>query len=57
MSEAAAVFSQGPAHLQRRPSVSSSANLETFREMGIAEADNEVEEEEAEEEEEEEGGD
>ena len=88
VSEAAAVFSQGPAHLQRRPSVSrylhtptpsdrwcsglpgwgaccggwwlrwlgvvgcSSQQMETFREMGVMEEDNEAEEEEEEEEDE-----
>ena len=51
VSEAAAVFSQGPTHLQRRPSVVSNT-METFREMGVTEEDNEIEEEEEEEDEE-----
>ena len=54
VSEAAAVFGQGPTHLQRRPSVSGAQTMETFREMGISEADNEIDEDEEEGEEEEE---
>jgi GAF domain-containing protein len=47
VSEAAAVFNQGPAHLARRPSASQGQLMETFREMeGVAEEDEEEDEEE-----------
>eukprot|EP01052_Picozoa_sp_SAG31_P031606 SAG31_NODE_3367_length_4356_cov_1.707775_3_plen_79_part_00 len=47
VSEAAAVFGQGPTHLSRRPSASHAQLMETFREMeGVGEEDEEEEEEE-----------